>query len=40
MIGSGVAKGDLLVSGVSESHTERLDTLTYLHASGENFCGC
>ena len=37
MIGSGVAKGDLLVSGVSESHTERLDTLTYLHASGEIF---
>lgn len=37
MIGSGVAKGDLLVSGVSESHTERLDTLTYLRASGEIF---
>ncbi|MCH5297356.1 MAG: sporulation protein YqfD [Ruminococcus sp.] len=37
MIGSGVTKGDLLVSGVSESHTERLDTLTYLRASGEIF---
>ncbi len=37
MVGSGVAKGDLLVSGVSESHTERYDTLTYLRASGEIF---
>lgn len=37
MVGSGVTKGDLLVSGVSESHTERLDTLTYLRASGEIF---
>lgn len=37
MVGSGVTKGDLLVSGVSESHTERLDTLTYLRASGEVF---
>ena len=37
MVGSGVTKGDLLVSGISESHSERLDTLTYLRANGEIF---
>ncbi len=33
--GSGVAKGDLLVSGISEGSSQKVDTLTYLRASGE-----
>lgn len=35
--GSGVTKGDLLVSGVAESNSDRVDTLTYLRANGEIF---
>lgn len=35
--GSGVTKGDLLVSGIAESKSESVDTLTYLRASGEIF---
>ncbi|MCQ2514414.1 MAG: sporulation protein YqfD [Ruminococcus sp.] len=35
--GSGVTKGDLLVSGIAESSKENVDTIRYLRASGEIF---